>query len=589
MSAPHGYHGRYLKIDVGSCSYSWHELSADTLRQYLGGVGLGAYLLNHLQDGSVGALSTESFLAFVFSPLVGSALTTSAKFAVVSKSPQTNRFNDSLASSRFAIAGKRTGADAIVLTGRSERPILVSIDDSGVQFLPAEAYWGMECGDAERQIRADLQTSDAQIAVIGPAGENQVRFATISHDGRHAGRGGHGAVMGSKHIKALLVRGKRSVTWAEPEQLNRLAKELSAKSFGPATAKYRELGTAANLLVFNRLSMLPTRNFQQGQLESAINLSPETLEKTREKTRKSCAACTIGCEHLYGGKHGEAPVRIEYESLFALGANCGINDPEIVLEACRRCDALGLDTISTGGTIAFAMECAANGLLPSGESLSFGDGEGLIQIIDQIGRRQGVGQRLADGSRRMAQQLGPRAEEMTAEIKGLEMPGYEPRGLTAMAVGLAVAARGADHNRSGAYEADFAGEVVRGDFQAAVQVVIDSEDRAAVMDSLILCKFIRGVLDDYYADIATLLRAVTGWDISTGELRETARRIVNERRRFNVRAGWTPREDTLPMRMFQQPVGPHQAIDRTAFSKAVKEYNVRRDIETRNGSKQCSG
>jgi aldehyde:ferredoxin oxidoreductase len=189
----------------------------------------------------------------------------------------------------------------------------------------------------------------------------------------------------------------------------------------------------------------------------------------------------------------------------------------------------------------------------------------------------------------MAQQLGPRAEEMTAEIKGLEMPGYEPRGLTAMAVGLAVAARGADHNRSGAYEADFAGEVVRGDFQAAVQVVIDSEDRAAVMDSLILCKFIRGVLDDYYADIATLLRAVTGWDISTGELRETARRIVNERRRFNVRAGWTPREDTLPMRMFQQPVGPHQAIDRTAFSKAVKEYNVRRDIETRNGSKQCSG
>lgn len=580
MSAPHGYHGRFLEIDVGKCSFAWREISSDTLRQYLGGVGLGTYLLNRLQDGCVDPLSPESILAFVFSPLVGSALTTSAKFAVVSKSPQTNRINDSLSSSRFAIAGKRTGADAIVLRGQSDQPIIVSIDDSSVQFLPAAAYWGMECSEAERRIRDDMPASDAQVAVIGPAGENLVKYATISNDGRHAGRGGHGAVMGSKNVKALVVRGQKCVTWAQPAQLNKLAKELSAKSFGPATAKYRELGTAANLLVFNRLAMLPTRNFQQGQLESASSLAPETLEKTLRKTRKSCAACTIGCEHLYEGKQGESPVRIEYESLFALGANCGINDPQVVLNACRRCDALGLDTISTGGTIAFAMECAAEGLLPSEESLTFGDGEGLLRLIEQIGRRQGIGHRLADGSKQMAQQLGPKAEEMTAEIKGLEMPGYEPRGLTAMAVGLAVAARGADHNRSGAYEADFAGDVAQGDFKSAVQAVIDSEDRAAVMDSLILCKFIRGVLDDFYDDTAALLQAVTGWDIDRAELRDVARRIVHERRQFNVRAGWTPLEDTLPTKMFQQPVGIHEAIDRKAFSEAVREYNFRRQSES---------
>ncbi|MEO2010464.1 MAG: aldehyde ferredoxin oxidoreductase N-terminal domain-containing protein, partial [Pirellulaceae bacterium] len=269
MSAPHGYHGRFLEIDVGKCSFAWREISSDTLRQYLGGVGLGTYLLNRLQDGCVDPLSPESILAFVFSPLVGSALTTSAKFAVVSKSPQTNRINDSLSSSRFAIAGKRTGADAIVLRGQSDQPIIVSIDDSSVQFLPAAAYWGMECSEAERRIRDDMPASDAQVAVIGPAGENLVKYATISNDGRHAGRGGHGAVMGSKNVKALVVRGQKCVTWAQPAQLNKLAKELSAKSFGPATAKYRELGTAANLLVFNRLAMLPTRNFQQGQLESA--------------------------------------------------------------------------------------------------------------------------------------------------------------------------------------------------------------------------------------------------------------------------------------------------------------------------------
>ena len=570
-----GYHGRYLDIDVGEQTSRWIELPAETLRSFLGGAGLGAYLLNAVGEQATSALAPPTALAFVFSPLVGSPLTTSAKFAVVSKSPQTERINDSLASSGFAIAGKRTGADAIVIRGQAAQPTIVVIDDGQVRFLSATPYWGLECGEAEQQIRECEDADEAQIAVIGPAGENQVRFASISHDGRHAGRGGHGAVLGSKNVKAVMVRGNQRTPWADPDRLYQLSKALSAKSFGPATAKYRELGTAANLLVFNRLSMLPTRNFRDGQLEDPTPLAPETLEQTKEKTRKSCAACTIGCEHLYGGS-GQKPVRVEYESLFALGSNCGINDPDFVLEACRRCDALGLDTISTGGTIAFAMECAERGLLPE-TPINSGSGQSLLELIEKIGRREGIGDMLANGSREMANQLGGDAASLTAEIKGLELPGYEPRGLTAMAVGLAVAARGADHNRSGAYESDFSGEVTQGDFgSATVQAVIASEDRAAIMDSMILCKFVRGVFEDFYVESAEMLQAVTGWDLTAAELRNTAQRIVNERIRFTIAAGWTATEDTLPPRMFTQSVGPHPAVDSQAFQSAVAEYHRRR-------------
>ena len=226
-----------------------------------------------------------------------------------------------------------------------------------------------------------------QVATIGPAGERLVRYATISHDGRHAGRGGSGAVLGAKNIKAIAVRGSQRMEWAHPQELVELAKRLSEKSFGPATAKYRELGTATNLLAFNRLNVLPTRNFQQGSFAGAQAISPEQLSVSRERTRASCAACTIGCEHLYGMQNGDGKVRLEYENLFALGPLCGIDDPEIVLAACQRCDELGLDTISAGGTIAFAMECAERGYIDE-PWLRFGDGAALMRALELIVERR---------------------------------------------------------------------------------------------------------------------------------------------------------------------------------------------------------
>ena len=565
---PFGYHGCYLRIDLSSGRGERVPIADVVLRSYIGGSGLGTRLLLDEGGATVDPVSPDAPLIFAFSPLVGSALTTSAKFAVVGRSPLTERCNDSLASSGFAIAGKQSGCDAIVFVGRAPAPSLVVIEDATVRLEPAAHLIDDACPDVEQKVRASVGPQ-FRIASVGPAGMRGVRFATISHDGRHAGRGGHGAILGSKNVKAIAVRGTRRCTWAHPRQLNALSRELAMRSSGPATAKYSELGTASNVTTFNRFGTLPTRNFQSGTFEHAANLSPEQLTVRHEHVRESCVACTIGCEHLYAG------TRVEYESLFALGSLCGIGDADIVLRAVRRCDELGIDTISTGGTIAFAMECAERGLLDE-PWLSFGSGDALLHAIELIGRREGVGQLLGEGSRRAALAIGQGSIAFAPQVKGLEIPGYEPRTLQTMALGFAVGARGADHNRSGAYEADFSNIVDRRHATLeSVRHAIETEDRAALMDSLILCKFLRGVFTDLYAESAVMLHAVTGWDVTAGELRDTARRIVDVKRQVNLLAGWTADEDTLPDRFLEEtlPNDPTAVLTRERLQALVAEYH----------------
>jgi len=571
-----GYHGRYLRVDVATGVAQSIALPEGILRRFLGGSGLGTYLLLLERGDSADPLSAAAPLVFAFSPLVGSPLTTSAKFAVVSRSPLTDRINDSLASSHFALNGKRTGHDAIVLVGRAAVPSIVVVDDGRVRIESAGELWGATCGQAEAELRIRLG-ADFHCATIGPAGERQVRYATISHDGRHAGRGGSGAVLGSKQIKALAVRGSQPTSWANPAGLASAARQLSARSFGPATAKYRELGTAANLLVFNRLHALPTHNFQQGSFAEAEALSPEQLTETRAKTRASCAACTIGCEHLYSLKQytRDETVRLEYENLFALGPLCGIGDADAVLAASRRCDELGLDTISAGGTIAFAMECAQRGLLDA-SWLRFGDASSLLQALELIGRREGLGDLLAEGSRRAAARVGGNSLDFAPQVKGLEIPGYEPRALQTMALGFAVGTRGADHNRSGAYEIDFSNRVDRRRAgPEAARLAVETEDKAALMDSLILCKFLRGVFVDFYREAAEIFALVTGWDVTDDELRQTARRIVAAKKHFNVRCGWQPSDDTLPARFLNQPLSddPDATLSSDRLQALITAYN----------------
>ena len=298
--------------------------------------------------------------------------------------------------------------------------------------------------------------------------------------------------------------------------------------------------------------------------------------------RNSCASCSIGCEHIYSRKGG-GQQRMEYENVFALGPLCGVSDPDEVFAASARCDELGLDTISAGGTIAWAMECAERGLIDA-PWLRFGDGAALLRALDLIGARAGLGELLAQGSRRAAEIVGEGSIAFAPQVKGLELPGYEPRTLHAMALGLAVNSRGADHNRSGAYEADLSGEHDRlNGGPAQVVAAVGTEDRAAVMDSMILCKFLRGVFDDPFTEWAALLHAVTGWDVDAAELRATARRIVLAKRVFNLREGATAADDTLPRRLLETPLelgsGRTAALTAERLRSMVEGYYRARGLD----------
>jgi aldehyde:ferredoxin oxidoreductase len=583
VTAPGGYFGRTLVVDLADGATESVDLPESVLRGCIGGAGLGAWLMHRLAPPRVDPLAPEAPLAFVFSPLVGTPLTTSAKFAVVSKSPLTGLLNDALASSHFAIAGKLTGNDALVVRGACAEPSVLLVDGEGARLEPAGELWGLPAADAEDRLR-ERHGAAWRVAAIGPAGERLVRYATVSHDGRHAGRGGLGAVLGAKLLKAVAVRSAGAkAPLGDPAAVLAAARDLRARSFGPATAKYRELGTLANLLSFNAISTLPTRNFQAAAFDEAPRLAAEELHELRQVARDYCASCSIGCEHIYRAPGGKQ-TRVEYENVFALGPLCGVSDPDSVLAASGRCDELGIDTISAGGTIAWAMECAERGLIDA-PWLRFGDAEAMLRALEEIGARAGLGDLLAEGSRRAAAAVGDGAEAFAPQVKGLELPGYEPRTLQAMALGLAVNARGADHNRSGAYEADLSGDLDRllgGEDHAAA--AIETEDRAAIMDSLILCKFLRGVFEDPFPDWAGLLAPVTGWDVTGHELRRTARRIVLAKRIYNLREGWTRAEDWLPERFLDEslelPSGRPAALTAERLRRMIDTYYTRRGLDT---------
>jgi aldehyde:ferredoxin oxidoreductase len=564
-----GFFGCYWRFDLGRGEGERIPIEASVLRKTLGGVGLGSWLLHRECPVGIDPFDPRAPLVFSFSPLVGTGLTTSAKFAVVAKSPLSGRLCDALASSHFALAGKALGVDAIVLVGACAEPSEL-IGES----LRPSAHWGRTAEETTRSL-----SRFGRVATIGPAGEARVRFATLSAEGRHAGRGGLGAVMGAKNLKALVVDGREETPVAEPARVAEIAESLRRRAAGKATAKYRELGTTGNLLTFDRLGVLPTRNFRQSHFDGAERLAGEAWKTQRPQGRSSCAHCTIGCAHRFAFGKDET-TRIEYESLFALGPLVGVNDPDLVLAAARRCDELGLDTISAGATLAFAMECGERGLLEGAPR--FGEGESLVGWLEDIAQRKGLGDLLAEGSRRLANRVGGGSIDFAPQVKGLEMPGYEPRSLQSMALGFAVGARGADHNRSSAYETDFSEQAdrLRGDGRS-VAGAVESEDRAALMDSLILCKFVRGVFTDFFAESAELLTAVTGFDYDASELRAAARRIVNLRKGFNIREGWTPAEDTLPERFLTEALdsGPASGarLPRARLAAMIEGYNRARD------------
>lgn len=581
----HGYYGRYLAIDLASGDTTAWPLGEGEARRFLGGAGLAARWLYRHAAAGLDPLAPESPLVLASCPLVDTGLTTTAKAAFAARSPLTGLLGESLISSHFAIALKRTGWDGLVVTGRCPSLSVLVVAGEETRIEPAPELAGLSTGEAERSVRARLGRG-FQVATIGPAGEKGVRYATVSHAGRHAGRTGIGAVLGAKNLKAIAVRGNRRVTVADRGGLAAAARALRERSLGPETAKYRLLGTAGNLLTFARMGVLPARNFQSATFGAAERLSGERLAAEGRRERSGCAACTVGCEHRFLPAEGEAATRLEYESLFALGPLLGVEDPAAVLRAARRCDELGMDTLSFGGTLAWAMEAVERGLLSerelAGLDLRFGSGEALVAAAERVAAREGVlGDLLAEGSRAAAARLGGGSDAWAMHVKGLELPGYEPRALKTLALGLAVGARGACHNRSSAYDADFEGGgdrlrsgVARGAPAAA------SEDRAAVLDSLVICKFLRRCFDDFYAEAADLVRLLSGWEMTAAELAATGSRIVTLKRLCNQREGAGRAEDTLPPRLLSEPVadGPGAGASLAAreFEAMLDDYYAAR-------------
>ena len=599
VSTLYGYRGYATVVDLTTGEYRRDPIPPQVLRATIGGIGLGTWLLHRYaapqadHDGELlsrsarmrlldSALEPDNPLIFVTSPLVGTRLTTSSKFAVMTRSPLTGFIADGLSSSHLAVELKRACGDALVITGRSESPALLRLDADGAPHIgPAGHLMGLSTMDTEAAVKLELDDGSrrpVRVACIGPAGENLVRFASIANDGgRQAGRCGPGAVMGSKNLKAIAVRGNPASDpqVADPDALRVYARDLSRRSLGAATAKYRELGTIANVSVFNRLGTLPTRNFQQSTFEDAEAVSGEALHQTKTTRSAHCANCTIGCEKIVtvgknsdrGEQTGEVSARLEYESLFALGPLVGVGDPDAVIRAVRRCDELGLDTISAGGVIAWAIETAQRGLLQNvdldngdggaGLSLNFGDGATVIRLLDDIGHRRGVlGGLLAEGSRLAAEHVGGGSEAWAMQVKGLEMPGYEPRSLKTLALGLATTPRGACHNRTSAYDADFSPDVDRLTVDdRRGRIAADSEDFAAALDSLIWCKFLRRAFGDFWEESAAVYRMVTGWeDFDAAELRRAAAHVADLKKAYNQRWGWHRSDDTLPGRTLTEPL-----------------------------------
>ncbi len=434
-----------------------------------------------------------------------------------------------------------------------------------------------------------------RVCAIGAAGERGVRFASVENDGRQAGRGGTGAVFGAKRLKAIALRGRGEVAIADAAATAAIAGALRARALGPKTAKYRVLGTGANLRVLQRMGQLPTRNFSAAQFDGAEAVTPERARESGgayTELRAGCAGCPVQCEHMYvrKGRDRREAAASEYESVWAFGPNCGVGDLDAVLDAIGRCDQLGLDTISTGGAIAFAMECAERGAVARnafGPDLRFGNAAVLLPAIDAIAARRGLGDILAEGVRAAARRIGNGAERFAMHCKGLELPGYEPRALPTYALGLATCTRGACHNRAATYDKDLRDPSSDPGDAARARDAIEAEDRAVAWDSLVLCKFVRDCFDDFEPEAATLWSAVSGLAMNGEELRAAAQRTWERKRAINARLGWTPDDDTLPSRLFDEPIasGPNagRRVDPLRLDALRAAYEAERRERSRYG------
>ncbi len=596
----YGYCGRILHVDLTHRKCRVEEPSEDFYRKYIGGSSLGVYYALTQMPPRIDAFDPRNVLVFATSATTGAPISGASRFNVTAKSPLTGAIGDSQAGGFWGTELKYAGFDAIVVTGRSLEPTYLWICDGKHELRDARGIWGMETGEAQKAIREELGDPKIRIALIGQAGENLVRYACISNELKHFnGRTGMGAVMGSKNLKAIAVRGTCPPQFADKDAITALARSGARRSAThPVAMTLRDYGTAVVVSGNQAASGLPTRNWTSGVFEHADAISGAAMKNTILVKNEACWACAIRCKRVvradepyvvdpaYGGP--------EYESIGALGSYLEIGDLVAVSKATELCNRYGLDTISTGGTLAFAMECYENGIITSddtgGLELKFGNADAALKMITAIAERKGIGDVLAEGSARAAARLGKGAERFAICVKGQEFPAHMPRVKASLALAYACNPFGADH-QSSEHDPCLASEPFDEDvrslgFSSAVspstlnfekvKLWAYSQRLYSALDTLDLCQFCFGLGLLYGpSDMVDLVNAATGWSTTLWELMQAGERRVNMMRMFNAREGFSSEDDVLPERVFEPLRGggsDGNKIDRDEFAEARREY-----------------
>ncbi|NPV69100.1 MAG: aldehyde ferredoxin oxidoreductase family protein [Firmicutes bacterium] len=556
-----GFNGKILRVDLTSGTWRTEEYPEEFYRTYLGGHGFTSYFLFKELKTGTDPFGPENKLVFAPGILAGSNIAGTCRSSVGAKSPLTGGYGTSEAGGVWPQAFKRTGYDALIIEGRAAHPVYLFISPEKMEIRDARGYWGKEPKDVQSAIRDELGDPRVSVAQIGVAGENRVRYATVANDLRHLyGRTGMGAVMGSKNLKAIAVKGEGQLTMADPDGVRAFAK-LMADEARTRVPRYFDTGTAGSVLILNAAGGLPTRNFRSTYFEGAEKVSGELVRDRFQIKRHSCYGCPIPCKSVCAsdGKYKVDPDYggPEYETMAAFGSNCGVDDLDAVVKGNEMCNRYGIDTISAGVTISFAMECFERGILSKedtgGLDLRFGNAEAMLECLDMIASRQGFGDILAEGSHRASRKIGRGSEQYAYHIKGQETPLHDPRFKKGLGLGYAISPTGSDHchnihdtmwNKSvdalkpfgileGLHEAELSPRKVR-----LTYYVVN-------WYHFINCGHICMLTPWRPQEVVDIVKAVTGWQTSVHELLKVGERAHNLGRIFDLREGFSAADDTI--------------------------------------------
>ena len=582
-----GYTRKILRVNLTTKTVAVEELPNGQLRKYIGGAGLAARMLYDELAPGIDPFSPENKVLFLAGPLAGTIIPCGSRMGVYTKSPLTNGFFHSSAGGHFAPELKYAGYDGVMIEGSSRDPVYLYVDNEHAELRDASHIWGEKTDTAQHLLKDDIGKEEAQLAVIGPAGERLVRFAAVLVGCRALGRGGIGAVLGSKKFKALAVRGKGEIEVHDMKGTLELSHEIMRiMRENPSTGQILpQFGTPVLVGANNALGVLGSRNWQKETFEGAEGLSGETMRDKIVVRNKSCFACPIMCgkysevlEGPFKGRKVEGP---EYENIFSLGSMCEIDSIEAVAAAERECDDLGMDAIETGVSIAFAMEAFEKGILTTkdtdGLELRFGESELLLPLIQKIGMREGLGDILAEGVKRASEKIGKGSDGFAMHNKGLTFAGHSARGLPGFALGYATGPRGGSHHDSRP-TGERPGLIPRETIEGQGKYTAKLNHLMIFTDSLIVCHLAEGVWGPIELNqlVVDMVNKVTGMDLSLEEAGQTAERMWNVIRAFAAREGLRRENDTLPKRFLTQPIpdGPSQGmvVTEEMLEKMKDEY-----------------